>query len=230
MRWWHQLVAVLADALPGGVATLGGGLVTVALLTGVLWYYWPAWLPRGRRGEASTGPRKRWRRPRWRWPFRRGFWRRFGRWWSRLRLRWRWRRRPPREPAPAVAPEPVELAPDELPDLPAQQLTMSADELAAQGRYKEAVRERLRAMVRALVERELLDYRPGWTVTELTTRAAAVYPSLAEPLRAAGELFSRIWYGGRPATAADDARMREYQATVAALLTGGLVAQRQVSR
>ena len=47
MRWWHQLVAVLADAVPGGVATLGGGLVTVALLTGVLWYYWPAWLPRG---------------------------------------------------------------------------------------------------------------------------------------------------------------------------------------
>lgn len=113
------------------------------------------------------------------------------------------------------------LAPDELPDLPAFQLVLTADELAAQGRYKEAVRERLRAIVRQLIEHELLEHRPGWTVTELTARASAAHPPLAEPLTAASDRFSGIWYGRLPAGPADDAAMRECANAVTALLATG---------
>lgn len=224
MRWWHQTVATLGDLFPGGVPTLGFVLLTVAAVVAVLWYFWPAWLPGGRR--VGAGRRWRWRWPRWRWPFRRGFWRRFRLRWSRVRWRWRWRRR---RPTPSSVPAPAVVAPDELPDLPAHQLALTADELAAQGRYQEAVRERLRAIVRELVERELLDYRPGWTVTELTARAVAAHPPLTDPLTAAGDVFSGVWYGGRPAGAAEDAAMRRHHAAVLALLAGGLAEQRQVS-
>jgi len=127
------------------------------------------------------------------------------------RLRWRWRRRK-RTKGRAEAED--EYAPDELPDLPAAQLALTADELAAAGRYKEAVRERLRAMVRDLIERGVLPQTPGWTVTELAVAAIANRPALATPMRAAVAIFSEIWYGLRPATADDDRAMRAHAAAV----------------
>lgn len=105
-----------------------------------------------------------------------------------------------------------------LPDRPAAELAASADALAAQGRYREAVRERLRAIVRELVERGIVDSRPGWTVTELAQMAARTLPPAAPPLAAASDIFSRIWYGQRAAGPADDAAMREHAAAVRATL------------
>ena len=96
------------------------------------------------------------------------------------RLRWRWRRRRRRARMP---PRRAELAPDELPDLPAAVLALTADQLAAAGRYAEAVRERLRAMVAELIESGLIPASPGWTVTELAAagrRAPAGAASAAE--------------------------------------------------
>jgi hypothetical protein len=95
----------------------------------------------------------------------------------------------------------------------------AADELAAQGRYKEAVRERLRAIVRELVERQVLEYRAGWTVTELARMAGLARPAAARPLDGASDVFSRIWYGQQDALASHDAAMREYAAQVRAALT-----------
>ena len=144
----------------------------------------------------------------------------WGRWrfrWARWRLRWRWRWRRRRD-TPAGEEEP-ELAPDELPDLPAVALVLSADELAAQGRYKEAVRERLRAIVRELVERQVVDYRPGWTVTELAAMAGQARPATATPLAAASEVFSSIWYGQADATASHDAAMRVHADQVRVVLS-----------
>jgi hypothetical protein len=41
---------------------------------------------------------------------------------------------------------------------------------------------------------------------------------VAGPLNAAGQIFSDIWYGGRPADAGHDNRMREYVAAQTAAL------------
>jgi hypothetical protein len=101
---------------------------------------------------------------------------------------------------------------------------MTADEYAAAGRFAEAVRERLRAIVRDLVEREVITHRPGWTVTELARAAASVRPPAAAPLGAATAIFSEIWYGQRAATASDDTAMRAHsdqvRAAVAEVGTG----------
>lgn len=91
---------------------------------------------------------------------------------------------------------------DELPDVEAAVFTSLADRFAAEGRYAEAVRERLRAMVRELVDRGVISSRPGWTVTELADA------SRSAPVTAAASIFSLIWYGKRPALSEHDAQMR----------------------
>jgi hypothetical protein len=108
-----------------------------------------------------------------------------------------------------------------VPDLPSTTFVDLADRLAAEGRYAEAIRERLRGMVRALIEAGVLEHRPGWTVTELAAVAASRRPAVAGPLTAAGALFSDIWYGGRPAHAEHDARMRELARELSGALTAG---------
>jgi len=192
-RWWNDVVAALADVTPGGVIGVAIGLLILAAVVAILWYTWPPRLffGRGSAGGRDGGGRRRRSRsgwPRWRW-----------------RLRWR-RRRKRRKAAADLD----ELAPDELPDVPARVLALTADQLAAQGRYAEAVRERLRAIVRELVEREIVDHRPGWTVTELAAAAGHARPLAAPGLQGASGTFSEIWYGQRPATVEDDVRMRDH--------------------
>jgi hypothetical protein len=192
-RWWTELVADIGSVV--SLPLLIVLLLVAASIVAALWYWFPAWVPRHlpRLRRIRWTPR-RW--PRWRlhWP----------------RWRWlRWRRRSRRT---AVPPVEIETA-AEVPELPASEFTSLADRLAAQGRYAEAVRERLRAMVRHLVERGLLEHRPAWTVLELVAAAAASpAPGSAQPLSEAGRIFSEIWYGQRPATADHDARMRELAA------------------
>lgn len=190
MRGWHELVAVVGDLVPGGVPVLAMALVLLAATAALLWYWFPEWVRGLVRGV-----------------------RRFGRVLASLR-RGRRRGQPTAEPAEL----PAATADDELPEQPAAALAHSADELAAAGRFKEAVRERLRAIVRDLVERRVIEHHPGWTVTELAQMAGWAHPATADPLAAASETFSRIWYGQWPATAADDAAMREYGARVRAVL------------
>jgi hypothetical protein len=197
-RWWNELAAVLDEITPGGLVGLAFILFLLASVIALLWYNWPLHLPSRRRSRSSSAKRRRLRlrrfrlgRLRWRWPS------------------WRWRRRHRREASTVD-----ELGPDELPDLPAEVLAQSADQLAAAGRFAEAVRERLRAIVRELIEREVIEHRPGWTVTELANAASQARPEAAAPLRSAVETFSLIWYAQSPATAADDERLRGYAAAV----------------
>jgi hypothetical protein len=218
MRGWHELVAAAGDLVPGGVPAIGLGLLLVTTVVAMLWYWWPEWLPERRRRLGRAGrPARR----------ARGLRARFGRWrlaWSRWRLRWRWglgwrwrlrwRRRRPAVPDH----QPSDLAPDQLPELPAAALALSADQLAAQGRYREAVRERLRAIVRDLVDRGVVGNHPGWTVTELAGAAGAARPGAAAPLAGASGIFSAIWYGQRPAQAGHDAAMRAHADQVRAAL------------
>jgi hypothetical protein len=198
-RAWSSFVALLAD-LVGSVSILALLSLLAATLVALGWYFWPWRLPlrRGsgggsRRGERGIGYRGRFRLGRVRW-----------------RLRWRRKRRGEQTD------EPVEQSDDLVPDVPAATLALSADQLAAAGRYKEAVRERLRAILRDLIERGILPPSPGWTVMELAAAAGRTRPALAVPMAGAAGVFSEIWYGLRPATAADDAAMRGHATAIAA--------------
>ncbi|MEV4413394.1 DUF4129 domain-containing protein [Catellatospora sp. NPDC049609] len=139
-----------------------------------------------------------------------------------LPSRWRMRRAARRagradELGEAIG-EPVDGEdPDDAEELPARAAEVYhnlADRYAAEGRWAEAVRERLRAIVRELVERGVIEHVPGWTVTELARAAAGARPELGPALDGATAVFSGIWYAQRPATAEDDERMRGHLATV----------------
>jgi hypothetical protein len=194
MRWWNEFVATIGTVLPLPAVVLV--LFVVATVVALLWYFFPGWIPR--RWPRLRRPRWRFRLPSWRWRWRKPSWRR-------------------RKSAAAEAPaEPVEG--DEVPELPAATFADLADRLAAEGRFAEAIRERLRGMVRQLIERGVLEHRPGWTVTELAAVAASRRPQVSGPLTAAGRIFSDIWYGDRPAGAEQDNLMRGHVAAQTAAL------------
>ncbi|GAB2741328.1 DUF4129 domain-containing protein [Streptomyces bullii] len=76
----------------------------------------------------------------------------------------------------------------------------AAEAHAAQGHWNPAVQERMRAIVRALEERALLDVRPGRTADEAAAEAGRALPAHTDPLRAAARDFDDVTYGGRSAT------------------------------
>lgn len=76
----------------------------------------------------------------------------------------------------------------------------AAEAHAAQGHWNQAVQERMRAVVRALEERALLDVRPGRTADEAATEAGRALPDHGDRLRAAARDFDDVTYGGRPGT------------------------------
>jgi hypothetical protein len=85
------------------------------------------------------------------------------------------------------------------PELSAGSHRELAEAAAREGRWADAVRERLRAVVRELEARGALDPRPGRTAGEVARDGGASLPSLADDLRRAAALFDEVWYGGRPA-------------------------------
>jgi len=94
------------------------------------------------------------------------------------------------------------------PGLFAGSATLTADEhrgraeaAAEQGRWADAVRERLRAVVRELEARGALDPRPGRTAGEVARDGGAAVPDVAADLHRAAVLFDEVWYGGRAADA-----------------------------
>lgn len=187
-RAWDEFMAAVFDLISPGTLLLV--LIGGAAVVAALWYWFPAWVPR--------------RLPRWRlrWPS------------------WRWPKRRKRVAATASEPqpEPVITAAEEEPALvPVGDLTL-ADRLAAEGRYAEAIRQRLRETLRELVAARLVPPQPGWTAAELAAIASAQHPVVAWPLSDATELFSEIWYGRRPAAHAHDERMRALTDQVRAAL------------
>ncbi|WP_201452539.1 DUF4129 domain-containing protein [Streptomyces sp. HM190] len=75
----------------------------------------------------------------------------------------------------------------------------AAEAQAAQGHWNQAVQERMRAVVRSLEERALLDARPGRTADEAASEAGRVLPAHADRLRTAARDFDDVTYGGRTA-------------------------------
>lgn len=77
------------------------------------------------------------------------------------------------------------------------------------GQWSLAVLERFRAITRSLIERAILDDRPGQTAYEVVQTAAPALPGVASELSQAGALFDRVCYGEVPATADEAAWIRE---------------------
>ncbi|MFE2640809.1 DUF4129 domain-containing protein [Streptomyces scopuliridis] len=75
----------------------------------------------------------------------------------------------------------------------------TAETHAAAGRWNQAAQERMRAIVRSLEERALLDPRPGRTADEAASEAGRPLPGHAARLRTAAREFDDITYGGRTA-------------------------------
>ncbi len=98
--------------------------------------------------------------------------------------------------------------------LTAPQHRQRADAAAAAGDFAEAVRERLRAVVRELESRGVLDPRPGRTADEVAGEAGSVVPALAGPLRHGATVFDEVWYGGRVADAGSYQVLVELDQTV----------------
>ncbi|NEA52315.1 DUF4129 domain-containing protein [Streptomyces sp. SID10815] len=76
----------------------------------------------------------------------------------------------------------------------------AAEAHAAQGHWNQALQERMRALVRSLEERALLDTRPGRTADEAAAEAGRALPDHTDRLHAAARDFDDVTYGGRTAT------------------------------
>jgi hypothetical protein len=86
---------------------------------------------------------------------------------------------------------------------PASAWHADADEHEADGRWRDAVRCRYRALVGQLVEAGVVEDVPGRTVGELDRELAVAAPTIAEDVARAGEVFAAIFYGRQPARAED---------------------------
>lgn len=91
--------------------------------------------------------------------------------------------------------------------LTAAQHRVLADSAASESRYADAVRERMRALVRELEARGVLDARPGRTAGEVARDGGAAVPTVADDLRLAARTFDEVCYGGHNANAATYAVM-----------------------
>jgi hypothetical protein len=92
---------------------------------------------------------------------------------------------------------------------PAVEYRRAAEAAAGRGDFGEAVRERFRAIVRALEERGLLDERSGRTADEAATDAGLVLPGCAAELISGARLFDDVYYGDCAATAEGYRRLAE---------------------
>ncbi|MFF9042226.1 DUF4129 domain-containing protein [Streptomyces sp. NPDC014892] len=99
---------------------------------------------------------------------------------------------------PRRAPAPSAVLFDDRPRSAAEH-RVAAEAQAAQGHWNQAVQERMRAVVRSLEERALLDVRPGRTADEAASEAGAVLPAHADRLHTAARDFDDVTYGGRSA-------------------------------
>jgi Domain of unknown function (DUF4129) len=194
-RDYDEFLARIFDHVsPAWVALL---LLAAAVAVGLLWYTYPAWL-------RIRLPRPKWSLPRWKWH------------WPRFK---RQPRKKKRKASEKKEPEPQVRIPEPDPEpKPMAAALSAADRLAAEGRYAEAIRERLRESVTALTRYGVIAPAPAWTAHEVAATASANRPAVSAPLAGATDIFSEVWYGRRPAGPDQDALMRRLTAEVKAAL------------
>ncbi|MET0727036.1 MAG: DUF4129 domain-containing protein [Acidimicrobiales bacterium] len=84
-----------------------------------------------------------------------------------------------------------------------------AEGLEAEGRWREGLRCRHRALVAELVRRGAIPDQAGRTAGEYVRDVARTGPEVAAPMAAATELFEAAWYGGATTGAPEAARFAD---------------------
>ncbi|GAA3602317.1 DUF4129 domain-containing protein [Microlunatus ginsengisoli] len=102
------------------------------------------------------------------------------------------------------------------PTVEAMNYRARAEAAAAAGDWREAVRDRFRALVRELETRTILDVRPARTALEAATGAGRHLPELAGALRDGADEFNAVVFGDRPADEAGYRRMAALDEAVTA--------------
>ncbi len=110
---------------------------------------------------------------------------------------------------PARGHRPATAGADPLRPATSRDHAEAAEEFARNGQYAQALQEWLRATVRTLEDRGVLNPRPGRTADDIARTAGAQLPQAAVVLRTATDAFDAIWFGARPANAADAAAGRD---------------------
>jgi hypothetical protein len=80
-----------------------------------------------------------------------------------------------------------------------------AERLVSEGRYREALRCRYRALVSELAERRVVEEVPGRTSGDYERLVSALVPEVAAQFSALTRSFERCWYGREPADASGQA-------------------------
>jgi hypothetical protein len=96
----------------------------------------------------------------------------------------------------------------------------AADMHRREGRFREALRCRYRALVGDLARRGLIDEIPGRTTGEERAQMREVRPVAAPPFDAAADLFDDAWYGNVAMEASDDDRFQSLERDVLGAATG----------
>src|SRR5262245_35477578 len=135
-RSWTEFIAAVGDVIP--LRWLLLILTALTTLVAVLWYTYPAWIPR-RNPFARLRLRRRTKEPQerrargWRWRLRL----RWPSWRLRWpRLHWPWRRKTKSSTAKTIDEQIAEVlaAEETLPEVPVEIYLSLADRLAAEGR------------------------------------------------------------------------------------------------
>ncbi|SIN70748.1 DUF4129 domain-containing protein [Agromyces cerinus] len=94
-------------------------------------------------------------------------------------------------------------------------LRRAATAAASAGDWPLAIEERFRALVRGLVEREVVTVHPGTTARTFADAAAVSFPDLAAELRDAAGGFDGVRYLGRAGSPDEYARVTDLERRVA---------------
>ncbi|HEU4467082.1 MAG TPA: DUF4129 domain-containing protein [Agromyces sp.] len=100
-------------------------------------------------------------------------------------------------------------------------LRTAAEAAARTGDWPLAIEERFRALVRGLVERELVRVHPGTTAHGMADVAARPFPHLAAPLESAAADFDAVRYLARAGSEEAYRRIEALDAELAASRPGG---------
>jgi len=100
-------------------------------------------------------------------------------------------------------------------------LRRAAEAAAAAGDWPLAIEERFRAVVRGVVERDLVRVHPGTTARAFADAASRPFPGHAAALRAAAAGFDGVRYLGRAGTAAEYEQVTALEADLAATRPAG---------
>lgn len=97
---------------------------------------------------------------------------------------------------------------------PAEDWAADAERLEEEGRWREALRCRYRALVASLAGARVVEEVPGRTAGEYRVLVGRARPAVADPFAEATDLFEHAWYGNLGTGAAESAEFRTLAARV----------------